>query len=186
MEEEMKNFPLLFCIAVAVAGCITSGPQNNVGFGRIEKLNALEGVYKNLGEGAQGAKPVWLSTIIWPAALELDDSSITAIEVRAISDTTIVVKALKANDVLKEATFVEGKDFELSSGRIRLMHRTGFSGATGGNPYLGPYYESTELGLDQHGHGKYREVRAAAGLAFLIVPLVGSVRDDVRFVRIEK
>ncbi len=146
----MKNFPLLFCIAVAVAGCITSGPQNNVGFGRIEKLNALEGVYKNLGE------------------------------------TTIVVKALKANDVLKEATFVEGKDFELSSGRIRLMHRTGFSGATGGNPYLGPYYESTELGLDQHGHGKYREVGAAAGLAFLIVPLVGSVRDDVRFVRIEK
>ena len=167
-----------------VAGCISSGPQNNVGFGRIEKPTELEGVYKNLGEGGQGGRPVYLSAVIWPAGL--DNASITAIEVRAVSDTTLVVKALKENDVVKEAKFVEGIDFELSSGRIRLKHHVGFSGATGGNPYLGPYSESTELGLDQYGHGKYREEGRAAGLAFLVVPMVGGVRDDVRFVRIGK
>ena len=51
----MKQFLLLFCITIMVAGCISSGPQNNVGFGRIEKPTELEGVYKNLGEGGKAS-----------------------------------------------------------------------------------------------------------------------------------
>lgn len=180
-----KLFPLLF-LAMLLGGCITSRPPDNADFGRIETVSDLEGIYQNLGEREQGAPPIYLSAVIWPKAAELNHAAVVTIEVKVTGNNTLTVRALRKDGVEKEDTFVEGKDFELHSGRIRLKQHVGFSGATGGNPYLGPYYESVELGLDEKGHGKYKEQGFVAGLAFLIVPIAVGGSDEVRFVRIGK
>lgn len=109
------------------------------------------------------------------------------IEVRAIDERTLVVKALAKNAVIREDSFVEGKDFSLSSGRIKLKRQVHLSLAyPSGNPFIGPAYEEEELGLDEKGQGKYRQKAGFAGTAFLIIPVVGSGTDDTRFVKISE
>jgi hypothetical protein len=81
----------------------------------------------------------------------------------------------------KEEKYVEGKDFSLGSGRIRIKQELRM--ATEG--VAGPYYQSVELGLDQRGQGKYRRSEAFAGVV-LLVPIAFSENRDARFIRLEK
>lgn len=173
---------LLLLIILLLPSCFFMGPKDNTFFfDKIDRLNKLDGVYQNLGEGRQDLpRPVFLSKLIWPTDEVLDHSLIKTIVVRAISDKTLNVKAFHKEILIKEAEFTEGKDFEISFGRILLKQRINFLA----DVFLGPYYERAELGIDSRGDGKNRQYGVLAGLGFLIIPVAGGGRDDIRFVRI--
>jgi len=171
-------------MVICLSGCVTSGPKNNVGFEKIEKIADLEGVYRNRAEGESSRSRVYLSPIIWPDD-KLDHETIKSIEVRVLSDNELYVKAHGTKNVVKESVFVEGKDFTISNGRIQS--HTGIIPTIGfpqGIPFMMVGYGNEELGIDEHGNGKYRNSGAIAGTAFLYIPFVGGGHDDYRFVRI--
>ena len=161
-----------------VTGCFT-GPSDNAGFGSIQDLAQLDGVYRNLGDSGNPQARVLLSEIIWPEDTSLPHKSIDAIEVREIAAGTLIVNALRRGVVIKEDTFVEGVNFTLQSGRIRLKHGMSFPN----DNIAGAAYTQIDMGIDKRGQGKYRESGAFIGVALLIpVALAGS--SDVRFERL--
>jgi hypothetical protein len=184
MVNPMRKFLALFCLVLLFNGCNSYRPTDNVGFDKIETLKELEGVYQNLGEGEQGNLSVYLSQMIWPKSEGIRHDLITTIEVRLLSPRNLGVKARSRVGVEKEDTFVEGTDFEIHSGRIRLKHSVGSAGDK--YPILyGPYYERHELGLDTKAHGKLRKHEGFVGL-LMVMPMAGVMTEDVRFVRIDK
>ena len=184
MQLKIKQLFIFF--ALMISGCISSGPANNVGFSQIEGIEDLEGIYRNLGEASPGSGPFYLSKIIWPKDEELDHKNIENIEVRKITSEALTVKAITNGAVKKETIYVKGKDFKISGGRISLNVGGGIAGLKGGEPLVGPYYESAELGLDSSGHGKYRQNFATAGLVYLFLPIAIGGNEDVRFVRFKE
>ncbi|HEX9757482.1 MAG TPA: hypothetical protein VGB26_06730 [Nitrospiria bacterium] len=182
----MRRLILLFSLVLLLGGCITTGPTNNVDFGKIETIRELEGVYQNLGEREQGAYPIYLSQVIWPKTVGIDHAAITTIEVRLLNPNTLGVRASSNNGVEKEDTFVEGKDFEIHSGRIRLKQSFRIAGFRSGDLIVGPTYERDELGLDRKGHGKLSKQGGFVGLVVSLIPMAIGVNEDVRFVRIDK
>jgi len=181
MENPMRRLLSLVSLVLLLNGCFTSGPTDNVGFDKIETLRELEGVYQNLGEREQGAPPVYLSQVIWPKTAGIDHAAITTIEVRLLSHNTLRVRASRTDGIEKEDTFVEGKDFEIHSGRIRLKQKVGFQNDLA----IGPSYERDELGLDKKGHGKRSQQFGFVGLV-MVIPMVLGGSDEVRFIRIDK
>ncbi len=175
----------LCSLILLLNGCFSSSePTDNASFDKIETLKTLEGVYHNLGEGEQGQSPVYLSEVIWPKIVGIPHALITTIDVRLLSPNSLGVRAKSKVGVEKEGTFVEGTDFEIHSGRIRLKHSVGSGGDI--NPVLyGPYYERHELGLDTKGHGKLRRQDGFVGL-LMVMPMAGVTSEEVRFVRIDK
>ncbi|HWR73290.1 MAG TPA: hypothetical protein VN604_08970 [Nitrospirota bacterium] len=178
-----KKTIFLVCLVLLVSGCITTGPSRNTGFTRITDLNELNGIYANLGEGQTAARYVYLSEIIWPRA-DMDHSRIDAIDVRAIDVKTLFIKALRKGTVIREAAFVQGRDFELEGGAIRLLTELSFVNASRRTGYPAPNYQRIELGIDKEGHGKYRESELATGLVWLNGTT--GFRDDVKFEKIGK
>jgi hypothetical protein len=150
-------------------------------------IREVEGVYKNLGEGGGSEwNRVYLSAIIWPGS-KVQHKKIGYIEVRAVDGNALQVRAFSndgAPGAIKEETFVEGRDFEIYSGRIRLKSE-GFAFKSGVPP-LGPSYEKKELGLDKKGHGKLKEISAGAGLYHALVWIAGVEDKEVRFLKVGK
>ncbi len=69
---------------------------------------------------------------------KIDHASIEKIEVRAINDRTLAIKAFSNESLIKEEVFVEGNDFKISSERILLKRHALFSLAyPSGNPLKG-------------------------------------------------
>lgn len=85
---------------------------------------------------------------------------------------------------IKKDTFVEGKDFEFTEGRIKLPTKRKWTGSSPGSVGPGGYIESLELGIDRSGQGMARESVTAAALVFLIFPLAVSGAEEVRFQKI--
>src|SRR5258706_12803857 len=86
---------LILLVATLANACFTSGPRNNSRFAGIEKIEDLEGVYKNDGEsGYRGPSSFYLSKVIWPEDKELDHKTVETIEVRKAGEKQLVVKAL--------------------------------------------------------------------------------------------
>lgn len=178
---------IALCFSVAMTGCVAfSSPPGNVAFDQIETLEDLEGLYQNLGEGGWRTKPFYLSMLIWPRSSERDHGIIKVIEIRAGSEKTLVIKALDGQSLIKEGTFMEGKDFKVHSGRIQL-NRMGlvFHPKGGDDPVVGPGYDSAELGLDRKGQGKYQEINALAVLVYSFFPVGVVERKEIRFVKLK-
>jgi hypothetical protein len=176
--------PLLF---LSLVGCMmTSRPPDNTNFVHIKTIKELEGIYQNLGVREAGAPPIYLSSIIWPKDSVMNHAAILAVDVKVTGDRTLLIKAVKGNEVVKEDTFIERKDFEISSGRISLTQKAGIAGFKSGEPLIGPYYEQVELGLDQRGNGKYRSKGGVVGLVYSFLPIAMSSSEEVRFVKIKK
>ena len=70
-------------------------------------------------------------------------------------------------------------------GRVMLKRDVGMAGLAVGEPVLGPYYTSIELGLDTRGQGKALQRFGLLGLGYLVVPLVVRGQTEARFLRIE-
>lgn len=182
----MGRFIPLFSLVLLLGGCHITGPTDNVDFSKIETIKELEGVYQNLGEREQGAPPTYLSEVIWPKSGGIAHAAITTIEVRLMSPSILMVRASSINGVEKEDTFVEGKDFEIHSGRIRLNQSFRIAGFRSGDPLVGPFYEGAELGLDRKAHGKLSTQGGFVGLVYMHIPLALGTKQEVRFVRIDK
>ncbi len=179
----VKNFLILFCINLVLSGCISSSaPKDNVDFARVESLSDLDGTYQNQGEGKLGPVADYLSSLIWPEE-KINPKSIEFIEVKALNDNTVRVKGIWGKEIVKESLLVEGKDFNLDSGRIAFGKNVGFYGETG--PLAGPHASGFELGIDQHGHGKLKESGFFAGLVFLAIPVAYGGSYELRFRRIK-
>jgi len=170
--------------AVLLGACVASRAPDSAFFSSLDTIRGLAGVYRNLGEGGRGASPVYLSALIWPQEPDMDHAAVAFIEVSVPAKNTLAVKALRGDGVEKEGLFVEGRDFELRAGRIRLKHELGIAGFRADEPLLGPYYENREIGLDTGGHGRYKQSFGVAGLVFLIVPVAMAGSDEVRFIRV--
>ncbi len=185
--KQINNFLFLLWITSIFSGCvgwIDSKPENNVDFAMIEQLSDLDGTYQSQGEVESGEAFSSLSWLIWPDK-ELDHKAILNIEVKAINDTTIQVKGMGAEGVVKESILVQGKDFKLKSGRIQIRRGAQVSGFKRGEAFIGPVYENIELGLDQRGDGKYKSGNFAAGLVFSVVPFAFGGSEEIRFKRVK-
>jgi hypothetical protein len=66
---------------------------------------------------------MYLSTVIWPKSAGIDHAAVVAIEGKVSGNNVLSVRALRKDRVEKEDTFVEGKDFALYFGHIRLKQR---------------------------------------------------------------
>ena len=142
----MKAAMFSSILAVALTGCFASRPSGNVGFGTAHALQELSGTYQNLGESKEPGH--YLSEIIWPGDPHARPTSIRTISVRVIGDTALLVRALGDSGVVKEGTFVSGKDFEFTRGRLRLRTQVGNSLKTPEAGGLFVYRTTQELGLD--------------------------------------
>ncbi len=168
-----------------VGGCFVSKPPQNVGFGHVTTLRELEGRYRNLGEAKEGEPPQYLSAIIWPSSHPGPDS-IATIEVRATGDTLVTVRAIGADGTtMKISTFTRGVQFDLHEGRLLLRPKSqGVVPAQDGEVILGAVFETVELGIDAHGDAKYKSTQTAAGVVYLVIPIVGGGSTEVRFRRL--
>lgn len=182
----MNKLVISILFAVFLTGCFTMGPPNNVGFGRIETISDLEGVYQNLGEQDPGAYPIYLSSIIWPKTIEIDHATIKSVEVRALNKDSLVIRASGNKGIVKESVFIEGKDFVITSGRIKLKRHVGFAGFKSGEPLVGPYYEKEDLGIDKNGNAKFAQGGVLAGLVYMVVPIAANVTGEVKFNKLHK
>ncbi len=174
----MRLISILFCILILPA-CFSNKPLNNEEFGNINVLSDLNGTYNNKGDSGDEVSGIYLSEIIWPNDESIGHSSIETIIVSSLNETQLSVTAIRQNVAIKKQIFIEGKDFEISSGRIQLIREMGgindnFAGAT---------YTSAALGLDITGHGKFRRSETFAGIA-LMIPIVAQGTTDVRFYKI--
>ena len=174
------------CIVMLLGGCFNLRPPGDADFTDIRSVRDLDRKYQNQGErGDKGnPQPVYLSAVVWKNTNEMTHAAIDTIEVRALNNKTLVVRALQMGHVEKESIFVEGQDFEFESGRIRLKRRQWIMGFERGDAIVGPAYENVELGLDKKGAGKHRNEGGVAGLVFLFLPMAFGAREDVRFVRL--
>ena len=119
--------------------------------------------------------------LIWPEE-KIDPKTIETIEVKAINSNTLQVRGIGTNAIVKESKLVEGKDFNLHSGRIIFDQYTEF-GPQADGIFVGAMTGNSELGLDQQGHGKLKKSIYFAGLGFLVAPLVAGGSEEVRFKR---
>jgi len=181
---------LLLMAVLLLAGCASMRHHEDVGFEAISSLDALNGTYANLAEAGDSARPVYLSTIIWPRDESLHHASADAIEIEARDDVTLAVRAVTgtgtSRQVLKESEFVQGEDFDFKSGRLHLKAGPRLAGTEIGEPVLGLQTMSIEVGLDERGDGKLRGSTSVIGLAYMIVPVAAGETHEMRFVRLDR
>lgn len=175
---KLLYFSFLFFI---MAGC-HSVPPNNVDFSQISDIKELEGIYNNYGEGQPNTRFVYLSQLIWQKEEGLKHYAIQSVEFKKVNEMTLLVKAIGENGAtLKEEAFIEGKDFEISSGCMPLPGHFGFP-----YPIVGVSYENSDFGIDMKRDGKYKARTTSTGLLALLIPLVLTETEEFRFLRMKK
>lgn len=171
--------PMLF-VATCLGCALSTAPKDDAGFGAVKDLRSLDGCYGNRGEG-EGER--YLSAVIWPKE-QLEHKQVIAVKVVFVEPSSLRVMALSSEGTVKEAIFVEGKDFHLASGRIEVKSDAVASFAyPAGNVFIGAGHQSQVLGLDRGGDARVQESATFAGAAFLVIPIAGNVRDVFRFPR---
>ena len=176
----------LFILITPIFGCMSTAPVDNAPFSKITSIDQLEGTYKNKGDSGPGnTYNIYLSQIIWPSEKSVVDKDISLIKVKKISDTSLKVSAIHDGAVVKSAIFTRGKDFKIGNGVIVITNKIAIAGFKSGEPMLGVYTESRQLGIDEKGQGKYHSSGAAAGLAYLFLPIALVDSTDVRFYRVK-
>ena len=181
----MKLQTIVVLLITLLNGCVfNSGPEGNQEFYNISHLIELEGVYKNKGEPSD-----YLSATIWENAVlnenpDVNHEDIELIEVSETADS-LILKAIKNDCSIYEKTYIVGRDFKISDGKIILRRNVDLLTRGSGDVLLGPSYEKITLGLDSEKHGKYRSSAYAAGIVFMFLPIAVSGNSDVRFERVK-
>lgn len=180
LMRRLNASTLAIASAMFLTGCMSTGPAVNYDFNRIEKLSALDGVYKNKGD-PNGL----LSATIWPgktAGVSLPHSDIDFVEVNS-TENTLVAKAIKNECIFHEQRYVLGQDFKIDDGNIVIV--TDFRALTRGpgDVMVGPSYQKMILGIDTRGNGKSKDSFRAAGLIFMIFPIAFSGTTEIKFER---
>lgn len=182
----MKLQALAVMLFIFLNGCaFHSEPKDNQEFYQISQMSELAGVYKNKGDPSG-----YLSAVIWGNIKkvikpEVSHEEIEFIEVQS-TENSLIVKAIKSGCAIYEKSYILGRDFKISGGKI-IIHRDAFLLTRGGDDVLlGPSYEEITLGLDAGKHGKYRNSGYAAGLVFTLFPMAFSETNDVRYERVNE
>lgn len=175
---------IVVLLAGSSLGCaLSTAPKNDTGFAAVKDLESLTGCYRNRGEG-DGVR--YLSAMIWPKE-NLEHESITAVKVGFERPRSLRVEALGSEGIAKEGIFVEGTDFQLTSGRIQVQSDTVVSFAyPAGNVFIGAGHQSRSLGLDSRGDARMQESVTFAGTAFLVIPMAGNAKEAYRFPRLQE
>ncbi|MHB1214070.1 MAG: hypothetical protein ACYCY9_03690 [Thiobacillus sp.] len=178
----MRSSAVYAFSAALLCGCISTKPNNDLGFTETASLASLDGCYNNRGETGKGAAKRFLSAAIWPS-IGLVHKDVEAVQVSLTGSDTVRVTAFAGRRIIRQETFVEGKDFTFRSGQITVSRAFGSAGGGAGNVFIGAGVETTTLGVDTAGNGRWVESAKFAGAAFLIIPVAGSVNDATRFNR---
>lgn len=186
----MKQQIFLAFFIILVSGCVShSGPEANAGFYQISQLSELEGVYKN-----KGSPSGFLSQKIWPdiskifpgikvMTIDTGHEDIEFIEV-ITKDNLLDAKAIRNGCSVYKRTYVLGRDFEFSDGKVVLHREAHLLSRGSGDVLAGPSYEDITIGIDTGKHGKSRSTAYAAGLIFMVLPVAISETKDIRYERV--
>ncbi len=165
------------CVLLFIlSGCATvSEPENNQGFQHVSKISELTGVYDNYGD-----PQYYLSQFIFT---NLPDYhyNIDLIEVSPI-ENGVLVKAIKDDCYIHAESFLLGKDFDLSGGKILLMRDATLIPMVAENVVTGPMYQQDSIGIDTDGHGKLK--RSVFVTMILPLPFAAIGFEDIRFEKI--
>ena len=178
----MRSLTIYIISAALLCGCISTKPRNDLGVTRVTSLASFDGCYENRGETGAGASPRFLSGSIW-SNVDLTHKDIEAVQVSAIGSNTVRVTAFSAHQIVRQDTFVEGKDFTFRSGQITISRAFRSAATEPGSVFIGAGVGATTLGVDAAGNGRSVESATFAGTAFLVIPIAGSVNDTARFNR---
>ena len=175
----------LFCLLWALAGlyaCVMStGPTEEIEAIEFDDVHALErfvGYYRNRGDAGPDAETeIFLSELIW-ADRKLSHPSIKFLKVTLERSDALRVTAIREGESLPSEVFVKDRDFVMDKGRISLGSDTeGITGAM----VAGVSRTRAWLGIEETGHGVYRRSASVGGLVWVVIPVVGLDRRDVRF-----
>jgi len=171
---------------VYLSGCVlSSAPDDNAEFYKISRLSELAGVYQNKGNPSG-----YLSQKIWPDISEIFpdmeeiktfDTGHEAIELIEVipKDDSLVVKAIRNGCSVYEKSYVLGRDFDISRGKVVIHREAHLLSRGSGDVLAGPSYEDVTLGIDTGKQGKSRSKSYAAGLVFMVMPVAISVTSDI-------
>jgi hypothetical protein len=179
----MKFKIIAFMMLIILCSCAFHiEPSDNQEFHQISQLSELAGVYKNNGNPSG-----YLSQIIWNDIKSIidgiDHEQIEFIEVTP-KDNSLIVGAISGGCTIYKRTYILGRDFNITDGKI-TMHKNTFLYTRGGDdPLLGPSYEKTTLGLDVKNQGKSRDYEYGVGLLLMAVPVSVSQTRDIRYERV--
>lgn len=177
---------LVLLAILLLAGCISSRPANQTRLIPITRLKSLQGSYKNSGESKDTSQPHYLSNVLWPDLPHATHASIDTVAVKITDHNEILIQAFNKDGLVKEQKFIAGRDFTLKRGQIHLKHKTALSLAyPADNPFIGTIHEKSILGVDAMGNGTLRTKSTIVGTAYLIIPLAGSLEEEVQFRRID-
>lgn len=159
-------------------------PDKNLPFAKEVNLISLEGKYQNRAEGAVGSQAVYLSNLIFPNS-NIKHDSIDIIEVKKIANDALLVGACKSSQLITSKDFKEARDFKIENGRIWLIRKSEFSFASpAGNPFIGYLSNKQSIGIDEAGNGKIEKSTFLIGTAFVIIPIAGNDKEELRFNRL--
>lgn len=179
------RLPACLLLFALLSGCVLSakpGPSSD--FAKAISLSSFNGCYENQGEVESGNSISYLSSYIWPK-LDIEKNDIDAILVQSIDEKTMKVSAFSHHQMVRQDTFILGRDFEFDSGRIKITHAIGSAAREPGNPFIGVVFSTTELGVDSVGDGRLQDTSTYAGTAFLVIPAVGNVSQAASFKKSE-
>lgn len=172
---------------VLLAGCsVNTQPDNDSGFWSVPSLSSFNGCYLNKAESAGDAQPRSLSSLLWPDISVVLQQDIEHINVQNDEHNGFKVYGVDgAGEVVKYSHFFESEHFSYRDGVLLIKQVSMASAAAeSGNPFIGFGQQTLKLGLDVNGHGRLEDTADFAGSAFIVIPVVGRVRDVYRFQRI--
>ena len=168
---------LLLSLSIVACGGVTGAPEHPR-FASASGLGDFEGAFENLGEGSRGGSPDYLSRTLWPDDGALDHEWVLSIEIVSGGPGALSFRAKGTEGVVKEETFVEGRNLELRDGRIVLGKGAMLPLYP---PVVGVGYERIELRLGAGG-----ELLRVYDAAFIGFPFPLAFDDVVRFARLSR
>lgn len=177
---------ILFALALSLLNsCSTlKEPDKNLPFAKEVGLTRLEGKYRNKADGSVKSEAVYLSKLIFPNT-DIKHDLINVVEVKKLSEDTLLAGACQSNKLVTSRKYKEGKDFKIEKGRIWLVKKSDFSYASpAGNPFIGYFSENQSIGIDEAGNGKLEQNVLVIGTAFVIIPVAGNDKEELRFNRV--
>ncbi len=181
----MKKSILLLVVSALIQGCMTSQTNDDLQYTGIKDLYSLDGCYDNLAKTETGITAnMYLSTIIWQQLARLPHNEIAHIDIKAISDKTIVVTAIThSGEIALKNDLRMGDEFELEDGAINFTTYHEFSFAYPADAQFASVgCEAVKLGVDPvcQGNGPKGSL---TGAALLVWPDPSRSQAAMRFDR---
>ncbi len=175
---------VLALILILMACRSVSVPPGDRPFAAGDEGAGITGCFAEQGEsGPEPSRPAFLSIWLWPERPR--DVAITAVSIETTAEGSLIVRALAGGAVLRERIIPAPARRD---GLFRLAGGTWFPPFTSESdelpPMVGAHSDKTELGSDTAGDLELRQSGWAVGLVFLVIPVVFTYDEQVRFARV--